>query len=105
MASQVKLPELGENLTSGDVLDVKVAPGDQVTQGQTLLEGEAEKSTIEVPAPTAGRVREMLVKKGQKIQVGQPLAVIEETDSARPETPKAPAPQPRGEQPPKEKPA
>jgi len=51
MATEVKLPELGENLSGGDVLDVKVAAGEEVSQGQTLLELEAEKSTVEVPAP------------------------------------------------------
>jgi len=56
MASEIKLPELGENLESGEVLDIKVAPGDTVREGQTLLEVEAEKSTVEVPAPYAGRI-------------------------------------------------
>src|SRR5437660_412917 len=83
MASEIKLPELGENLTGGDVLDVKVKPGDTVTQGQTLLEVEAEKSTVEVPAPMAGRVTKMLVNKGDEIHVGQTLCLIEATDGAR----------------------
>jgi pyruvate dehydrogenase E2 component (dihydrolipoamide acetyltransferase) len=88
MASEIKLPQLGENLTGGDVLDVKVKAGDTVSQGQTLLEVEAEKSTLEVPAPVAGRITEMRVNKGDAIQVGQTLALIEATDGAKQEGPK-----------------
>jgi pyruvate dehydrogenase E2 component (dihydrolipoamide acetyltransferase) len=88
MASEIKLPQLGENLTGGDVLDVKVKPGDTVTQGQTLLEVEAEKSTVEVPSPVPGRVTQMLVHKGDAIQVGQTLCLIEATDGAKAEGPR-----------------
>jgi len=83
MASEIKLPQLGENLTGGDVLDVKVKPGDTVSQGQTLLEVEAEKSTVEVPSPMAGRISQMLVNKGDAIEVGQTLCLIEATDGAK----------------------
>src|SRR5712692_10585911 len=92
MASEIKLPELGENLTGGDVLDVKVKAGDTVSQGQTLLEVEAEKATVEVPAPIAGRITKMLVNKGEAIQVGQTLCLIEGTNGAQHEgTVEAPA--------------
>jgi pyruvate dehydrogenase E2 component (dihydrolipoamide acetyltransferase) len=77
MPSEIKLPELGENLESGDVLDIKVAAGDQVSQGQPLVEIEAEKSTVEVPSPLAGRVAKVLVKKGDTVQVGQTFCLIE----------------------------
>jgi pyruvate dehydrogenase E2 component (dihydrolipoamide acetyltransferase) len=77
MPSEVKLPELGENLESGDVLDIKVAAGDQVSQGQPLVEIEAEKSTVEVPSPLAGRVAKVLVKKGDTVKVGQTFCLIE----------------------------
>ncbi|HLN33105.1 MAG TPA: dihydrolipoamide acetyltransferase family protein [Gemmataceae bacterium] len=77
MASEIKLPELGENLTEGDVLDVRIAPGDVISQGQTLIEVEAEKSTVEVPSPLAGRVAKLFVKKGDKIHVGQAVCLVE----------------------------
>jgi pyruvate dehydrogenase E2 component (dihydrolipoamide acetyltransferase) len=77
MPSEVKLPELGENLDGGDVLDVKVAVGDQVSQGQPLVEIEAEKSTVEVPSPVAGKVAKILVKKGDAVSVGQTFCLIE----------------------------
>jgi pyruvate dehydrogenase E2 component (dihydrolipoamide acetyltransferase) len=77
MPSEVKLPELGENLEGGDVLDIKVAVGDQVSQGQPLVEIEAEKSTVEVPSPVAGKVAKILVKKGDAVSVGQTFCLIE----------------------------
>jgi pyruvate dehydrogenase E2 component (dihydrolipoamide acetyltransferase) len=78
-------------LPGGDVVDVRVKPGDRVTRGQTLLEVEAEKSTVEVPSPLAGCISKMLVNKGETIQVGQTLCLIEEADGAKREE-KAEAP-------------
>jgi len=77
MATEIKLPELGENLEGGEVLDIKTAEGQNVTEGQTLIEVDAEKSTIEVPAPVAGRIAKYLIKKGDKITVGQTICIIE----------------------------
>ena len=98
MPIEIKLPELGENLVSGDVLDVKVAAGDTVTAGQTLLEVEAEKSTVEVPAPVGGKIAQLMVKKGQSIKVGQTLFLIDETAGAASKAPaKEPPPAPKRE--------
>jgi pyruvate dehydrogenase E2 component (dihydrolipoamide acetyltransferase) len=83
MPTEIKLPELGENLSGGDVLDIKVAPGDEVAQGQPLVEIEAEKSTVEVPSPVAGRVSKVLVKKGDSIQVGQAFCLIDAKDGQK----------------------
>src|SRR5579859_3932005 len=81
--TEIKLPELGENLEGGEVLDVKVAVGDTVTAGQTLLEIEAEKSTVEVPAPLDGRLSQLLVKKGDYVKVDQVICLIEGGDGQR----------------------
>src|SRR5262249_10972165 len=101
MANEIKLPELGENLEGGEVLDVKVAAGDTVSEGQTLLEVEAEKGTVDVPAPMAGRVSKVLVKKGDQIKVGQTYCLMESADGAKEPAAKAaepePAPSPRRE--------
>src|SRR5438309_9266791 len=77
MASEIKLPELGENLEGGEIPDVKVAAGDAVSEGQPLIEVEAEKTTVEVPAPVSGKVAKLLIKKGDKVQVGQTFCLIE----------------------------
>ncbi len=105
MASEIQLPELGENVESGEVVDVKVAPGAEVKEGQALLEVEAEKATVEVPAPTPGRIAKVLIKKGDKVKTGQPLFVLEgdgaSQETSRAEAPSAPkqAPPPPREQP------
>ncbi|HZU34572.1 MAG TPA: biotin/lipoyl-containing protein, partial [Gemmataceae bacterium] len=91
MATEIKLPELGENLPGGNVLDVKVAEGDNVTEGQSLLEVEAEKSTIDVPASIAGRVAKILVKRGDAIKVGQTIALVDGDGTAPAEAAAAPA--------------
>src|ERR1019366_3191369 len=77
MASEIKLPNLGDNVASGDVIDVKVKVGDQVESGQALIEVEAEKITAEVPTSIAGKVSQILVKKGDKVKPGQVIALIE----------------------------
>ena len=73
---QITLPELGENVTAGDLVKVLVKVGDQIQKDQAILELETDKATVEVPSPEAGTVQEVLVKAGQKIKVGQPLLTL-----------------------------
>src|SRR5262245_37874086 len=84
MASEVQLPELGENIDSGVVVDIKIAPGTEVRAGQPLVEVEAEKASLEVPSPLDGRVAKILVKKGDTVRPGQPLGLIEGPDGQAP---------------------
>jgi len=72
------LPELGENITSGDVLRVLVNPGDTVAKDQPVLELETDKATIEVPSSVAGQVQAVKVKAGDKVKVGQAILSVEE---------------------------
>src|SRR5947207_666788 len=81
MAQEIKLPELGEGLEAGDIIDLKVAAGATVTKGQALLELEAEKSTVEVPSPLDGRITEVRVKKGDRLKVGQTICFIEDGEA------------------------
>jgi pyruvate dehydrogenase E2 component (dihydrolipoamide acetyltransferase) len=99
--AEFKLPELGENVTTGDVVRVLVNVGDLIERDQPVLELETEKATVEVPSSVAGRVREIAVKAGDKVRVGQVILVVEdgaaegarEVPSARvePREPVAPA--------------
>jgi pyruvate dehydrogenase E2 component (dihydrolipoyllysine-residue acetyltransferase) len=84
------LPELGENVTSGDVLRVLVKPGDTVTKDQTVLELETDKATIEVPSSVAGRVTTVSVKPGDKVKVGQVVLSVED-GAGKPAAKPAPA--------------
>ncbi|MEI6255649.1 MAG: dihydrolipoamide acetyltransferase family protein [Planctomycetota bacterium] len=95
MATEFKLPDLGENIASGDVVTVFVSEGDVLKPGQSLLEVETDKAVIEVPCPSGGRITQVLVKKGDTVKVGQTLAVLGEVGAAAPAAkpaPVAPAP-------------
>ena len=65
------IPELGENILGGDVVRVLVKPGDTIKMEQPVLELETDKATIEVPSSVAGVVKELKVKNGDKVKVGQ----------------------------------
>jgi pyruvate dehydrogenase E2 component (dihydrolipoamide acetyltransferase) len=74
----MKLPELGENIEGGDVLRVIVKAGDTIKKDQAVLELETDKATIEVPSSAAGVVKEVKIKQGDKVKVGQTIFVVEE---------------------------
>lgn len=70
------LPELGENIASGDVVKINVNVGDTVSEDQTLFELETDKAVIEVPSSLSGEVQEIKMKVGDKVSVGQAVMVI-----------------------------
>ena len=76
MATEFKLPELGENVHGGDVLRVLVKAGDVVKADQPVLELETDKATIEVPSSVDGTVSEIKVKAGDKVKVGQTILTL-----------------------------
>jgi pyruvate dehydrogenase E2 component (dihydrolipoamide acetyltransferase) len=76
--TEFKVPELGENVVGGDVMRVMVNVGDTVAHDQPVLELETDKATIEVPSTVAGTVKEVRVKKGDKIKVGAVVLTVEE---------------------------
>src|SRR5436190_7965870 len=84
MATDFNLPELGENITAGDVLRVLVKPGDTLEKDQPVLELETDKATIEVPSSVAGQVKDVKVKAGDKVKVGQSILTVEDGASAKP---------------------
>src|SRR5262245_29096083 len=90
MPTDFTLPELGENVTAGDVVRVLVSPGDTVAKDQPLLELETDKATIEVPSTVAGTVKDVRVKQGERIKVGQVVLTVDDGGAASPKA--APAP-------------
>jgi pyruvate dehydrogenase E2 component (dihydrolipoamide acetyltransferase) len=75
------LPELGESIESGDVVQVLVAVGDRIAAEQSVLELETDKAMVEVPSPVGGSVTAIHVAPGDRAAVGQ-LIVTLETDGA-----------------------
>jgi pyruvate dehydrogenase E2 component (dihydrolipoamide acetyltransferase) len=92
LATDFTLPELGENVASGDVLRVLVKPGDTLAKDQPVLELETDKATIEVPSSVAGQVKEVKVKVGDKVKVGQSILSVDGGDAASSQPPAAAAP-------------
>lgn len=76
-ASEFKLPELGENISQGDLVRLMVAPGSKVSEGQPVMELETDKAVVEVPSSISGVVKEVKVKEGEKIKVGQVIFTLE----------------------------
>src|SRR4051812_32080308 len=77
MPTQIKLPNLGENIESGDVLTIFVSEGDTVKANQDLLEIETDKATMPVPAPQAGKITKILISEGDTVNVGAAIMEIE----------------------------
>jgi pyruvate dehydrogenase E2 component (dihydrolipoamide acetyltransferase) len=71
------LPELGENIAAGDVLRILVKPGDTLAKDQPVLELETDKATIEVPSSVVGKVKDIKIKVGDKVKVGQAILSVE----------------------------
>ena len=77
MAIEIKLPALKENVDTVEVNAVRCAPGETVTKDQVILEVQADKTALDVPSPSAGRVTDVKVKPGDQIKVGQVICLLE----------------------------
>jgi len=85
-ASEFTLPELGENISQGDLVRLMIAPGAKVSEGQPVMELETDKAVIEVPSSVSGVVKDIKVKEGEKIKVGQVIFTLEGGAQAQAET-------------------
>lgn len=101
MAIEVKLPNLGDGIDAGDVLEVLVKEGDVIAKEQGILELETDKATMEVPSSHAGKVTKVHVSEGQSVEIGATLLTLESADAgetdAAPEKPSAEAKKPEPE--------
>ncbi len=115
MATEIRVPTLGESVTEATVGQWYKQAGDAVTADEPLVELETDKVTVEVPAPASGVLSEIIVKAGDTVAVGSVLGAIGEGDgkvkpAPAPVEAEAPAPQPapapaRPPEPPKVQPA
>ncbi len=76
MAYELKLPDLGEGLTEGEIARWLVAEGQEVAEDDPLVEIQTDKATVEIPSPAAGKVTSILVEEGKVVPVGTVLVVI-----------------------------
>ena len=101
MASEIRVPTLGESVTEATIAQWYKKPGEVVSMDEPLCELETDKVTIEVPAQSAGVLEEVLFEEGATVEVGALLGSIDaEGTPAKPaETPDAPAETPAAEAP------
>lgn len=100
MATEFKLPELGEGVTSGTVATLLASVGDTVAADTSIIEIETDKAVAEIPIPFGGKITEIRVKVGDAVSVGQVILVADESagggaaekPAAAPEKKEAPAP-------------
>ncbi len=78
---QIEMPEMGESVTEGIVLEWHVAEGDFVNEGDTVVEISTDKVDAEVPAPMSGTITKLIAQVDEEVPVGAPLAEMEPGDS------------------------
>jgi pyruvate dehydrogenase E2 component (dihydrolipoamide acetyltransferase) len=85
MATEFKLPELGENIESADIINVLVKVGEMIEKEQSIIEIETDKATIEVPSNISGKITEVLVNQGDSVKVGQTIIKVDESGKSEAE--------------------
>jgi pyruvate dehydrogenase E2 component (dihydrolipoamide acetyltransferase) len=84
MAQSFKLPDLGEGIHEGEVIAVLVSVGDEVKDGDLIIEVETDKAAVEIPSPFTGKVREIRVKPDDVVTVGQVLMTFGDGEATEP---------------------
>jgi len=91
MATEIKVPALGESVTSATVARWLKQPGEAVAQDEPLVELETDKVTVEVPAPSGGVLSEITVREGAEVAIGAVLGRLDGAGTATAAPPPAPA--------------
>jgi dihydrolipoamide dehydrogenase len=89
-STEVKVPDIGD-FKDVPVIEVFVKPGDVVAAEDSLVTLESDKATMDVPAPSAGKVERVLVRVGDKVSEGSPIVVLESAAAGTAKTAPAPA--------------
>jgi dihydrolipoamide dehydrogenase len=85
---EVKVPDIGD-FKSVDVIEILVKPGDAVQPEQSLITLESDKATMEIPSPSAGTVKRLVVKVGDKVSEGSPILLLDAVEAKAPPAPAA----------------
>lgn len=91
MTIEVRVPQLPESVADATLVAWHKQPGDAVARDENLVDLETDKVVLEVPAPTAGIMKELKVQNGATVTSGQVLALLEEGAGAVPDKAAAPA--------------
>jgi pyruvate dehydrogenase E2 component (dihydrolipoamide acetyltransferase) len=90
-ANEFRLQELGENISEGDLVRLMIASGAKVSEGQPVMELETDKAVVEVPSTVSGVVKDVKVKEGERIKVGQVIFTLQGTTPSPAETVRPPS--------------
>jgi len=82
MAFEFKFPDIGEGLTEGEIVRWLVKEGDEIKEGEPLVEVETDKALAEIPSPRTGVILKILAKEKEIVKVGQVIVVIGEKGEA-----------------------
>lgn len=85
MATIVKMPKLGTTMTEGTIVKWLKNEGDPVEKGEIYVEIQTDKVNIEDEAEASGILRKIIVKEGETVKVGEPIAIIAEADEELPD--------------------
>ncbi|MFZ7125213.1 MAG: dihydrolipoamide acetyltransferase family protein [Desulfobacterales bacterium] len=80
MAREFKLPDLGEGIHEGEIVEVLVSVGDRIQEGDPLLEVETDKAVTAIPSPFTGTIGDIRVKAGDTVHVGDVLVTFEDAE-------------------------
>ena len=81
MAQNISVPDIGD-FKDVEVIEILVKPGDQINKNDPIVTIESDKSSVEIPSPSAGKIKDLKVKIGDKVSEGSLLATIENGQAA-----------------------
>src|SRR4030042_418211 len=84
MAREVRLPQLGQTMEEGTIVNCLVKVGDEVKKGDVIFEIETDKATLEMESPAEGFVKYILAETDQTLPVGAPILVVGDKDEEVP---------------------
>lgn len=86
MAKEVRLPQLGQTMEEGTIVNCLVKVGDEVKKGDVIFEIETDKATLEMESPSEGFVKHILVEVDETLSVGAPVLVLGDKDEEVPQS-------------------
>src|SRR5580765_5306631 len=95
-AVEVKVPDIGD-FNDVPVIEIFVKPGDTVAAEDSLVTLESDKATMDVPSPSAGTVKSVSVKVGDKVSEGTVIVVLDVAEAGAAKPAAAPSPPPAPE--------
>ena len=81
MAQNISVPDIGD-FKDVEVIEILVKPGDKINKNDPIVTIESDKSSVEIPSPSAGEIKDLKVKIGDKVSEGSLLATIENGQAA-----------------------